>query len=255
MKLVLIDDHYLFRLGVRGILAATSEWTVVGEASRARDAFPIVEAERPDIVLMDVALVGSMDGVVATREVRRRAPTTRVVILTVHQGIRDVVDALDAGASAYILKTESTEAILGALAAVMRGERYVTPTLAEQLAADRSSHQASDVLKVLSEREREVFRLAAECLVTRDIARELCISRKTVDTHLYRIHLKLGLRTAAELVRLASRIGLTHSGRLYRGDAAPPVAASDDPVDVTVQPDGYQPEYATSPRAAGAHRR
>jgi len=211
MKAVLIDDHQIFRVGIKYMLTSASEWRIVGEAGRAREAFALIDAERPDVALVDVALPG-MDGVVATREIRRRAPSTRILILTVHEEIRDVVDAFAAGAAGYSLKTEEPEALVAALAAVMRGERYVAPALSARLAAYESVPQP-DVLSVLSEREREIFRLAAECLITREIAHELCISRKTVDTHLYRIHHKLGLRTSAELVRLAGRLGLIHTSR------------------------------------------
>jgi DNA-binding NarL/FixJ family response regulator len=213
MKVLLVDDHPLFRAGIRQILAGVPDFLVVGEASRARDAFALIDSEHPDVVLMDVALPG-MDGVIATREIRRRAPRVRVLVLTVHDQTSDVLDALNAGASGYALKTDDTETLIAALRVVCKGERYLAPAIAARLEAYESRRlKASDVLSVLSVREREVFRLAAECLITREIANELCISRKTVDTHLYRIHRKLGLRTSAELVRLASTLGLTHGGR------------------------------------------
>src|SRR4051812_40278531 len=215
MKIVLIDDHHLFRVGVRHILDTIPDCNVVGEASRARDAFALVDAERPDVVVLDVALPG-MDGVVATRELRRRAPATRVLILTVHDQPRDVRDAFLAGAGGYALKSEEPAALVRALHAVMRDERYLAPALAARMSAHGAEPQPADVLAVLSEREKEIFRLAAECLMTREIARELCISRKTVDTHLYRIHHKLGLRTAAELVKLAAQLSLIHSGQVFR---------------------------------------
>ena len=213
MKVLLVDDHPLFRAGIRQILSGVPEFLVVGEAGRARDAFALIDLEQPDVVLMDVALPG-MDGVIATREIRRRAPRARVLVLTVHDQISDVLDALNAGASGYALKTDDTDTLISALKQVARGERYVAPAIEARLDAYESRRRkASDVLSVLSVREREVFRLAAECLITREIATELCISRKTVDTHLYRIHRKLGLRTSAELVRLASSLGLIHAGR------------------------------------------
>jgi RNA polymerase sigma factor (sigma-70 family) len=215
MRLVLVDDHKIFRMGIADLLAGTP-WRIVGEAGRARDAFALLDSQQPDLVLLDLALPG-MDGVVATREMRRRAPRTRILIFTVHDQMRDVVDALRAGASGYALKTEDAPALLEALATVMRGERYLAPAIAARLAQAQSSDGASDLLAPLSEREREVFRLAAECLSTREIASELCISRKTVDTHLYRTYQKLGLRTLAELVSLAARLGMIHSGRPRRG--------------------------------------
>jgi DNA-binding NarL/FixJ family response regulator len=213
MRILIVDDHALFRLGVRYTLATASECRVVGEASTARAAFAMLEAETPDVVLMDIALPG-MDGVVATREIKRRTPAVRVLIMSVHDQIHDVLDALNAGATGYALKSEGPEALVRALRLVARGERYLAPEVASRLTAYETRRgRAEDALAVLSEREREVFRLAAECLITREIARELCISRKTVDTHLYRIHRKLGLRTSAELVRLAANLGMVHAGR------------------------------------------
>jgi DNA-binding NarL/FixJ family response regulator len=213
MKVLLVDDHPLFRTGVRQLLENVPEFDVIGEAGKAREAFALMDSEQPDVVIMDVALPG-MDGVIATREIRRRSPRARVLILTVHDQISDVLDALNAGASGYALKTDDSEALIAALRAVAKGDRYVAPSVVSRLEAYESKRRkASDVLSVLSVREREVFRLAAECLITREIAHELCISRKTVDTHLYRIHRKLGLRTSAELVRMAGNLGLTHANR------------------------------------------
>jgi DNA-binding NarL/FixJ family response regulator len=213
MKVMLIDDHPLFRAGLRHALAGAPEFQVLGEWGRARDAFQAIDAQQPDIVVMDVALPG-MDGIVATREVLRRAPHSRVLILTVYDQLSDVLDAMAAGVSGYALKTDDAPAFLTALRALARGERYIAPKVAERLQVHQNRREIpQDILSVLSTREREVFRLAAECLLTREIARELCISRKTVDTHLYRIHRKLGLRTSAELVRLASSLGMVHAGR------------------------------------------
>jgi DNA-binding NarL/FixJ family response regulator len=213
MKVALVDDHELFRAGIRHILEATPDCQLVGEASTARDALSMIETARPDVVLMDIALPG-MDGVVATREVRRRVPSTRVLILSAHDQTHDVLDALDAGATGYALKSDGPDALLEALRATAQGERYLAPSVAGRLDAHKARRRVgSDVLGVLSEREREIFRLAAECLMTREIAAELCISRKTVDTHLYRIHRKLGLRTSAELVRLAASLGMVHAAQ------------------------------------------
>jgi DNA-binding NarL/FixJ family response regulator len=207
---LVVDDHALVRLGIRELLSTAPEFRIVGEESTARGAFALVDARRPDIVLMDLGLPG-MDGVVATREIKRRASRTRVLILTVHDHIQDVLDALEAGAAGYVHKSDDAEALLGALRAVARGERYLSPPIADKLAAYESRGvKSADMLAVLSGREREVFRLAARCLLAREIAHELCISRKTVDTHLSRIHLKLGVRSSAELVRLAARLGMLH---------------------------------------------
>lgn len=211
MRIILVDDHELFRTGVRQTLWSVPEFKFVGEASTARAAFALVDALAPDVVLMDITLPG-MDGVVATREIKRRAPKTRVLIMSAHDQLHDVTDALSAGAVGYMLKSDGPETLVAALKAIARGETYLAPPLAARLATYRASSPQKDVLTALSEREREVFRLAAECLPARDIARELCIARKTADTHLNRIHRKLGSRNLAELVSLASRLGMSHTG-------------------------------------------
>lgn len=221
MRILTVDDHALFRAGIRLALANEPGWRIVGEAGSAREALALVDSQQPDVVLLDIALPG-MDGVVATREIKRRAPTARVLILSLHDQIRDVLDALNAGASGYALKSEGPDALVLALKAVFEDQRYLAPSVAARLAAYESRRSpVVDVLGVLSQREREVFRLATQCLTTREIAAELCLSRKTVDTHLYRIHRKLGLRTSAELVRLAADLGLIHRGARAQPNASP----------------------------------
>jgi DNA-binding NarL/FixJ family response regulator len=219
MKIVLVDDHTLFRVGVRHVLATPPGFEVIGEASTARGAFRLIDAMVPDLVLMDIALPG-MDGVLATREIGRRAPRARVLIVSAHDQVNDVLDALDAGAAGYALKSDGPETLVEAIQAVSKGHRYVAPTLAPRLAAfEARRRNASDVLGILSPREREVFRLASECVIARDMAKELCIARKTVDSHLNRINRKLGLRNMAELVRLAANLGMLHSARSSRAAA------------------------------------
>ena len=149
-KIFLVDDHPLFRAGIRQSLAPFMEFCIVGEAGSARDAFVAIDTHRPDIVLMDVALPG-MDGVIATREVRRRTPRTRVLIFSVHDQIGDVLDALDAGASGYALKTEGTDALVAALRCVLRNDRYVAPSLSPRLASYESRRtKPADTLSILS---------------------------------------------------------------------------------------------------------
>ncbi len=216
MRVVLVEDHPLFRLGVRELLRTAPGYEVVGEAGSARAGFNVIDSARPDMVLMDIVLPG-MDGVVATREIMRRRPDTKVVIVSSHDHVHDVRDALAAGAVGYVLKAESADLLLEALQQVGRGECYIAPSLAEQMSmASSDLGGPADVLHVLSEREHEVFRLAADCQEPNEIARELCLARKTVDTHLNRINRKLGLRNRAALVRLAARLGLVHAVRAAR---------------------------------------
>ncbi len=209
------------RAGLRDFLSSLPDYVVVGEAASAREGFVVIEAEKPDVVVMDIALPG-MDGILATREVLRRLPTARVVILTAHAQIHDVVDAIDAGAVGYVLKSDPPETLRDALDGSIHGRRYLAPRLATTFpSALKASPRTGGALEVLSEREREIFRLAAECRTAVEIARDLCIARKTVDVHVNRINRKLGLRDRADLVRLAASIGLVHS---IRPRSRPPVA-------------------------------
>jgi DNA-binding NarL/FixJ family response regulator len=215
MRIVLVDDHALVRAGVRDFLEAFPDHEVVGEAGTAHDALELVEAAQPDLVLMDLVLPG-MDGIVATREILRRAPRARVVILSAHVQVHDVIQALDAGAAGYVYKSDDPAALIQAIDCAGRGQRYVASPLVERLRAARGDRPTADVLAALTDREREVFRMAADGRPARAIASALGRSRKTVDSHLYRIHRKLGLRNHSELVRLAMGLGL---GRTLR--AAP----------------------------------
>jgi DNA-binding NarL/FixJ family response regulator len=213
MRILLVDDHALFRIGVRHALGRETGYDVVGEESTARGALRALDSLSPDVVLMDIVLPG-MDGVVATREMCRRAPQVQVLVITAYELVTQARDALAAGAVGFLLKSDGPEALVAALATIRAGRRYVSPTLRPRLDASEAESVASDhVLDALSLREREIFRLAARCLLARDIATELCVSRKTVDSHLYHINRKLGLRNLAELVRFAAALRLFGSPR------------------------------------------
>jgi DNA-binding NarL/FixJ family response regulator len=206
MRVYILDDEPVVRAGLRQALATDPDLQVVGEASSARDAFRDIEALRVDVVIMDLVLPG-MDGVAATREVKRRVPQAGVVVFTIHDRLRDLLDVLAAGASAYVIKTEPLDALRSALRAAVTGERYVSPTLASLL--ERKGVEGPvDVLGRLSVREREIFQLIAAGRSIVETAREYCISRKTVETHVYRVYRKLGCHNVGDLVRFAAEHGL-----------------------------------------------
>jgi DNA-binding NarL/FixJ family response regulator len=212
-----VDDEPIFREGLKLLLADVADVKVTGDAESARSAFALVDQQAPDLVLMDLALPG-MDGLAATREIKRRQPRTEVLVFSVHQRARDVLEAFAAGARGYGLKTEPLEQLLHGMRCVVRGETYLSPALRSRglsLPGEgrrRRVQIEGDPLGVLSEREREVFDLIVRGFKSAAIARELCIARKTVDTHRSRINQKLGCHSTADLIRLAATNGLLREG-------------------------------------------
>jgi DNA-binding NarL/FixJ family response regulator len=203
MRIVIVDPEALFRAGVRTVLEATSEHRLVGEAGAPAAGLALVDERQPDLVVLDLALP-DCDGVALIGEIRRRASGAAVLALSASDQIQDVLDALDAGAIGYLLKSDGPEELTRALRMAARAERYIAPALAGRVSMYDSRRRAgAGVLSLLSVRERQIFHLSGACLLTREIAQELGVSPKTVDTHLLRIHRKLGLRNSAELVRLA----------------------------------------------------
>jgi DNA-binding NarL/FixJ family response regulator len=209
MRVYILDDEPVVRAGLRQTLSLEPEIEIVGEAGSARDAFRDVETLRLDVVIMDLVLPG-MDGVAATREVKRRVPKAGVVVFSVHDRPRDMRDVFEAGASAYVVKTEPIEVLKAALRAAALGTRYVSPTLASRV--EGGGEAAADPLDGLSVREREIFQVIAAGRSIGETAREYCISRKTVETHVYRVYRKLGCHNVGDLVRFAAGHGLLRMG-------------------------------------------
>jgi DNA-binding NarL/FixJ family response regulator len=209
MRVYILDDEPVVRAGLRQTLASDPDVLIVGEAGSARDAFRDIETLRLDVVIMDLVLPG-MDGIAATREVKRRVPNAGVVVFTVHDRPRDLHDVLAAGASAYVVKTDPLEVLRAALKAAALGTRYLSPTLAPF--AEVAGDAPGDPLDGLSVREREIFQLIAAGRSIGETAREYCISRKTVETHVYRVYRKLGCHNVGDLVRFAAEHGLLRMG-------------------------------------------
>jgi DNA-binding NarL/FixJ family response regulator len=214
VRVVVVDDHDILRVGVHALVDSIPGYEVVGEAGNAGAALEVIARAKPDVVLMDLNLPG-MDGIVATREVLRRAPAARVIVFTAHKQTHDVVNAIQAGAVGYVLKADPPETLMRALDQAAQGARYVTPVLAGRVAAYKpTSQETVGALDLLSERERQVFQLAAACRTRREIARELRLALRTIDTLLGRINRKLGIRSRAERVKFA-----------YGADLVPPTPA------------------------------
>lgn len=211
IRVILADDHVVVRTGLRAVLRASPDISVIGEASNGREAIALAERFRPDVVVMDLGMP-ELDGISATREIVSKVPTVRVLILTMHGEDEYLVEALQAGASGYLVKNVAEEELVKAVRALARGDVYVEPTAGHALARGlmRRPMAPGDRVRFdrLTDREREVLRLVAEGHSAPTIGALLEISAKTVDTYKQRIHEKLGLSGRPDYVTFALRAGL-----------------------------------------------
>jgi DNA-binding NarL/FixJ family response regulator len=199
---LLVDDHPVVRVGLRGMLEAADDLRVVGEAASGDEALVLVAALRPDVVLMDLRMPGT-DGVAATARIGERFPGTRVLVLTTYDTDADILRAIEAGAAGYLLKDTPVAALADAIRAAARGETVLAPPVAARLVT-RLRAPVVD----LTPREVEVLSLVARGLSNVEIGRALFIGEATVKTHLLRAFAKLGVndRTAAVTAALARGI-------------------------------------------------
>ncbi len=210
IRILLADDHAVLRAGLKALLEAEGDMTVVGEAGTGEAAIERVQALRPDVVVMDLSMPG-VGGLEATRRIAALAPETKVLVLTVHAEQEYLLPVLEAGGSGYVTKTSADEDLIEAIRTVARGDVFLYPSAARLLlqgykAADPAAEPSP--LERLSEREREVLGFTAEGYSSAEIGARLFISPKTVDTYRSRIMEKLGLHHRSELVRFALRTGL-----------------------------------------------
>jgi two-component system response regulator NreC len=209
ISVLLVDDHAMFRAGIKALLEAAGKVEVVGEASSGDEAVDKVRELKPDVVVMDLSMPGS-NGLEATRRIAALELDTNVLVLTVHAEEEYLVPVVEAGASGYLTKTSADTDLLEAIRVVARGQVFLPPKattlLLKQYKAAESSEEVS--LKDLSTREQEVLALTAEGYSSREIGKKLFISPKTVDTYRSRIMDKLGLSHRSDLVRFALRVGL-----------------------------------------------
>ena len=206
IRIVLVDDHQLFRAGLRSLLAAEPAFSVVAEAGDAREAYLQIEAVEHDLVVVDVTLPGS-NGIALIRELKRRLQRRPVLVLTMHQHADFVADAFAAGANGYALKLQSESEIFEAIRVTAGGGRYVAPALVDLVRSSEASPQRS-VLGHLSAREREIFDLVVRGYSNAAISEELSISVKTVETHRANINRKLAVHSSTQLLRFAALRGL-----------------------------------------------
>lgn len=208
LRVLLVDDHSLVRAGMRSLLRDIEGVEVVGEAADGAEALVLAERERPDAVLLDIAMKG-MSGLEAAARFRELHPGIKVMILSMHAGEEYVLEALRAGAVAYLIKDSATAELELALNSVMRGETYLSPAISRQVVegyVQRVGAGAGD--NPLTPRQREVLKRIAEGRSTKEIAFDLRLSVKTIETHRAQIMERLGIRDVAGLVRYAMRTGL-----------------------------------------------
>ena len=205
MRVLLADDHQILRDGIRRGLESAGE-TVVGEADNGEDALELVRAEVPDIVLMDLSMP-VLDGVSATRRITEEFPDVRVVVLTMHDDPQRTRAALEAGAIGYLTKGTSFADVLDTLRRAMAGEEVLSPQLAASMLT-AAGGAPNDSEELLSERQTEILQMIADGLSTKQVARELGITQKTVHNHLNAIYRRLDTQSLTHAVLSAVRLGI-----------------------------------------------
>ena len=208
--ILLADDHRIVRQGLRALLEAEPDFSLVGETGDGLEAIQLAERLQPDVIVLDLMMPG-INGLEATRQISDNCPQTRVVILSMHADEAYVLEALRNGASGYVLKDSSADDLVRAVREVEAGRRYLSPPLSERAieAYTRKAEETSlDPYEKLTNREREVLHLTAEGHSSTEIAERLSISSRTVETHRANMMRKLDLRSQTDLIRYALKRGI-----------------------------------------------
>lgn len=209
-KILLVDDHTVVRQGIKALFAPEPDVEVVGEAENGREALERIPQLQPDIILMDISMPG-LNGIEATRQILQSHPHVKIVVLSMHTSEEYVFQVLHAGASGYVLKQSDSMEVLTAIRAALSGGSYLSPPISRAVIDDyvrrAEARDQGTELDPLTSREREVLQLLAEGLPNREIAEQLSISVKTVETHRSNMMHKLGVRGKTELIKYALRKG------------------------------------------------
>ncbi|MDB4967464.1 MAG: LuxR family transcriptional regulator [Myxococcales bacterium] len=208
--ILLADDHQVVLDGLKALLAGEADMIVVGQATDGLAVLPKVLELKPEVLVLDLMMPG-LNGLEVARQVRDKAPETKVIVLSMHANDAYVVEALRNGAAGYVLKTAEARALIDAIRTVRSGTRYLSPPLSEEkLARWEQDAKAApfDPYDTLSTREREVLQLSAEGLTSAEMGKRLLIGKRTVETHRANLQRKLGLKTQADLVRFAVKKGV-----------------------------------------------
>ncbi len=211
VQIIIADDHKLMREGLSSLLGQQGDIVVVGQANNGREAVQLTERLDPDVVVMDVSMP-DLNGIDATRHIISRRPKTKVIALSMHSDRQFVAEMFRAGASGYLLKDSAFEELASAIRTVAKDQTYIAPKISGFSLDDyTSSNPGSEplVFPRLSDREREVLQMIAEGKGTKEIAAELHLSAKTIETHRQHLMDKLDIYSVAELTKFAIREGLT----------------------------------------------
>jgi two-component system response regulator NreC len=211
ISIFLADDHTIVRQGLAKLIEAEPNFKVIGEAEDGRQAVSKVERLNPDIVIMDIAMP-LLNGIEATRQIKKLSPQTKVIILSMHSHDRYISELISIGASGYLLKDSTGGEIVKAISAAIKGDVYLSPSISRRVVEDylalKKTSSREDLYTKLSNREREVFQMIAEGHSTKKISDILCVSPSTVKTHRANIMEKLQLDNISQLVQFAIRLGI-----------------------------------------------
>ena len=208
IRVLIADDHALVRAGIRALVEKIEGVVVLGEAGKGSEALELVEEHRPDLMLLDLTMPDG-GGFEVLAHVGKQFPEIRVIVLTVHEAGEYAIRALKEGAAGFLLKSAASTELEQAIQTVISGERYISPEMSKKIVEEVGKGTTKrELLATLSPRQREVLRLIAEGRTTKQIAQELGISVKTVETHRAQLMERLGIRDVAGLVRYAILVGL-----------------------------------------------
>ena len=217
----MVDDHAIMRDGIRALLGLHDDIKIVGEASEGRKAVEKAQELQPDVVVMDIAMLG-MDGLEATRRIKKKSPKTKIIVLTQHDDKEYILAAIKAGVAGYVPKKALGSDLLSAVRAVSNGNSFLYPSAAAVLIEDYRHQAEEEPFDRLTAREREILKLVTEGHTSRKIAEMFSISFKTVQGHRVKIMEKLDIHNRTELIKYAMRKGLVNMDTSIDGSEARP---------------------------------